>query len=207
MLSLRKKKPDAASAPVVPAWHPNFRNYEKLPDVKVVRTAFFVNGIAISIALALTIYFGIHEWQLRLLNGQIAAAERLIDRDRRASELAEAQYKRFQAEAARVTEVETFLKGKPLLSDIVLRLARTLPENVAFDGVDYRDAGVALRLSVRGSPDVASGYATAYFEQLKADKDLTQVDQISFVSQARNPGTGGLSVEFFLRFKVEGKKS
>ena len=29
----------------MPAWHPNFRNYEKLPDIKVVRTAFFVNGV------------------------------------------------------------------------------------------------------------------------------------------------------------------
>ena len=47
MLSLLKKKSEAAAAPTVPAWHPNFRNYEKLPDLKVVRTAFFVNGAAI----------------------------------------------------------------------------------------------------------------------------------------------------------------
>ena len=46
MLSLLKKKSDAA-APAVPAWHPNFRDYEKLPDVKVVRTAFFINAAAI----------------------------------------------------------------------------------------------------------------------------------------------------------------
>ena len=59
MLSLlkKKKKPDAAAseAPQVPAWHPNFRNYQQLPDIKVVRTAFFVNGAAVFVALGLAV--------------------------------------------------------------------------------------------------------------------------------------------------------
>ena len=44
MLSLLKKKPDAAAANQTPAWHPNFRNFERLPDTQVVRPTFFVNG-------------------------------------------------------------------------------------------------------------------------------------------------------------------
>ena len=43
-LSLTKKS-DAQSA-VAPVWHPNFRNFERLPDTKVVRTTFFVNTAA-----------------------------------------------------------------------------------------------------------------------------------------------------------------
>ena len=50
MLSLLKKKPDAAAANLTPAWHPNFRNFERLPDTKVVRTTFFINGGAIAVA-------------------------------------------------------------------------------------------------------------------------------------------------------------
>ena len=53
MLPFLKKKSEASAAPAVPNWHPNFRNFEKLPDIKVVRTAFFVNGAAVSVALAL----------------------------------------------------------------------------------------------------------------------------------------------------------
>ena len=57
MPPLLKKKSDAAAVSLVPAWHPNFRNFEKLPDIKVVRTAFFVNGAALFLAVALLIYF------------------------------------------------------------------------------------------------------------------------------------------------------
>ena len=52
MLPLLKKKTKAASsAPQMPAWHPSFRNYERLPDIKVVRTVFFVNAVAIGSVL------------------------------------------------------------------------------------------------------------------------------------------------------------
>ena len=74
MLSLLKKKSDADAAEALPAWHPNFRNYQKLPDIKVVRTAFFVNGVAIFVALSLGIYLGFKEWQLYLVKDQINAA-------------------------------------------------------------------------------------------------------------------------------------
>src|SRR3954462_112783 len=100
MLSLLKKKSDAAAAPQVPPWHPNFRNYEKLPDIKVVRTAFFVNVAAITIALAAAIFFGLKEWQLHVLRGQIAVRQGQIDRDKKGSDQAIALFKKFQAEEA-----------------------------------------------------------------------------------------------------------
>src|SRR5438552_6654267 len=104
MLSFLKKKSDVADAAQVAPWHPNFRNYEKLPDIKVVRTAFFVNGTAIALVVALATYFGIKEWQLHGLNTQIADWQRQIDRDKKESELAIAQFKKFQVEEARINE-------------------------------------------------------------------------------------------------------
>ena len=66
MLPLLKKKSDADAAPAVPAWHPNFRNYQKLPDIKVVRTAFFVNGIAILLVVAISFLpIAIELWKAR----------------------------------------------------------------------------------------------------------------------------------------------
>lgn len=184
----------------MPAWHPNFRDYEKLPDVKVVRTAFFVNGVAILIVILLGTYFGLHEWQLHVLRGQIADWQRQIDRDQRPSEQAVALYKRFQAEQAKVAEIDAFVKARPALSGILLHLAQTLPNNIAVDAVEVRSNGLGLRLSVRGSPEVAAGYATSYFEQLRADKGLTGFDRtkFQFTNQARNSSTGRLAVEFFL---------
>jgi hypothetical protein len=203
MLSLLKKKSDADAPPALPAWHPNFRNYKKLPDVKVVRTAFFVNGVAIVAAITLLAYAGFREYQLNTLNSQIAEVQAQIDRDKKISDQAVALFKKFQAEEAKVAEVEAFVKSKPLVSVLILRLAQTLPKNIALDNIDVRDAGVTLRLSVTGEAAAASGYASEYLEQLRADKELSQFDQVAFTATpTRNPGTGKMAVEFFLRTKA-----
>jgi hypothetical protein len=208
MLSLLKKKSEADAPPALPAWHPNFRNYKKLPDVKVVRTAFFVNGIAILAAISLGAYVGFREYQLNVVNVQIAQVQVQIDRDKKVSDQAVLLFKKFQAEEAKVMEVETFLKSKPLFSTLILRLAQTLPQNIAIDNIDLRDTGLTLRLSVKGDAAAASGYATAYLEQLRADKQLNQLfEQATFTgSPTRNPATGKMAVEFLLRTKVPGGK-
>src|SRR5581483_6069762 len=106
MLSLLKKKSEAAAAPAVPSWHPNFRNAEALPDIKPVRTAFFVNGAAIFITVGLAVYFVLHELQLRQLKLQLAATENQIARTKKESDLAVAEFKKFQTEEARINEVD-----------------------------------------------------------------------------------------------------
>ncbi len=202
MLPLLKKKSEAPAGPVVPAWHPNFRDYEKLPDVKVVRTAFFANGAAIVVLLALGISFGINEWQLHVINAQITEAAQQIDRDKKPSDQAVALFKKFQAEGAKAAEVDAFVASRPAVSDLLLHLSRTLPADIAIDAVELRPLGVSLRLTVRGSPEAAAGRATAYLEQLRGDKELTAFnhDKFEFTNQARNTSTGRLAVEFFLRF-------
>jgi hypothetical protein len=203
MLPLLKKKSDAPSAPEVPAWHPNFRNYEKLPDVKVVRTTFFVNGAAIFVATALLIFFGFQEWKLRALKVQIAAWQQEIDTNKKSSDQAKALFTKFKAEEVRINEVDAFLKSKPILSDLILHLSETLPANIAIDQLDLRENGLAMRFSVRGSAQDASGLATAYSERLKTDKVLAErFEDVSFASlPTLNPNTSRIAVEFFLRLK------
>jgi alkanesulfonate monooxygenase SsuD/methylene tetrahydromethanopterin reductase-like flavin-dependent oxidoreductase (luciferase family) len=203
MLSLLKKRSEAEAAVAPPGWHPNFRNYEKLPDIKVVRTAFFVNGAAIFVALALGVYAGLTEWQAWVLRGQVAEEQRKVDRDRGPSDQAVAMFKKFQAEESRVNEVDAFIKSKPLLSALLLRLGSTLPPDIAIDSLDLRADGLALRLSLRGDAVAASGRATQYLEQLRADQELGQFEEFAFTATpVRNPATGFMVVEFFLRLKA-----
>jgi hypothetical protein len=207
MLSLLQKKSDSAAAPAVPAWHPNFRNYQKLPDIKVVRTAFFINGAAVSIAAALAIYLGFQEWQLRVLRSQVADVETRIRMDRPPSEQAVALFRKFQVEEAKINEVDAFLKSKPVVSELILHLGRTLPSNLAMEAMDLRGTGLVLRLAVRGAPDVAAGYATAYLNQLKDDpKMMAQFADAAMTNLSRNPATGRLAVELTLPLKAAGGK-
>lgn len=207
MLPFLKKKGEAAAAPALPAWHPNFRNFERLPDTKVVRTAFFVNGGGILTVVILLAWFGYQEFQIRDVNSQIQDWETRIARDRHPSDDAIALFKKYQAEAARFNEISAFLKSNPEVSPLLLRIAQTLPRNIALDLFDLGTTGLRLSGTVRGAPDLASGYASAYLDQLRADPVLQEsFDEIELVNLNRNSTTGRLSVELFLHLKGAPKR-
>ncbi len=197
-----KKKSEAAAVAQVPAWHPNFRNAERLPDIKVVRTAFFVNFAAITIVLIAAGYLGFDEWNTRGLKAQRDSWDAQINRDKRVSDQAVALFRKFQAEEAKITEVDAFVQSRPQISPIVMRLAETLPENIALDSLDFREAGLTMRIAVRGAPHIAPGRATQYLDKLRADKQLAMFESFEFsANPALNPNTGRMTVDFFLRFK------
>lgn len=209
MLSLLKKKPDAAAAAaVLPPWHPNFRNFERLPDTKVVRTAFFVNAVAIVIALLALLWFAYQEYQIHDLNHQIEQWDTQINRDKRASDQAIALYKKFQTEAGRVSDVEAFVRSKPVVSDLLLHLGQTLPPNIALDSFDLRENALRLTGTIRGAPDLASGYATAYVDLLRADAFFAaRAEDIAMTNLTRNVQSGRLNLELVLKLKSTDKEA
>ena len=206
MLSQLKKKSES-DVSLMPAWHPDFRNYARLPDIKVVRTAFFVNGASISILLTLLMFFTKSEWQVYTVNRQIEERQRQIDTDKNGSEQNVALYNKFQAEEVQILEVAAFVKSKPIVSELLLYLAKTLPKNLALDNFDVRSNGLSLRGTLRGAPDQATGYASVYVDQLKNDSFMTtRFEEITLKSLIRNPGNNRVTVEFFLKFKATPQK-
>src|ERR1019366_3458024 len=138
-------KRSESTAPEVPAWHPNLRIIANLPDTKVVRTAFFVNGATILVAIALLLYLGHQEWSLHEVHKQIADLQHDIDRDKKASEAAVALYGDFKLEEAKTTEVTEFIASEPIISEIVLRLGLITPKKIAFDALDFKNTGLTIR--------------------------------------------------------------
>ncbi len=200
MRSLLKRKSDAGAASATPPWHPNFRNFQRLPDTKVVRTAFFVNGLAIVVASVLALWFAYQEYELRELRQQVSEWQTQIDRENPVSRRAIAEFKKFQSQAAKVAEVDAFLKARPLISDLLIQLGQTLPSNIAIDGFDLRGSNLRLIASVRGAPEMASGHASTYLTQLRANPALAEwFDDIALLNINRNPQTGRLVVEYSLK--------
>lgn len=203
MFSFQKKKIETSDSGSAQAWHPNFRNFKQLPDTKTVRTAFFVNGVAVVLASVLLLWFAYQEYQLRELRREIASWQAQIDRDRPASEQAVTQFKKFQAQAMRVEEINTFVASKPAVSELLIQLGQSLPSFIAIDGFELRATGLRLVASVRGAPDAASGHASTYLEQLRRNPGLAVwFDDAALLNVNRNPQTGRLVVEYFLKFKA-----
>jgi hypothetical protein len=200
------KKSDAVV--VVPAWHPNLRNAALLPDTKVVRTAFFINGAAMLVAISVALYFGYGEWKLYEVNKQIATWQHDIDQDRKQSEEAVALYGEFKAEEAKADEVADFVTSKPVISEIILRLAQITTKRIAFDSLDFKDTGITVRATVKGAPDRASGDASAYERQLRTDKKLGPMfGAVNLLSMKRNATNGRLVIDIFCEYKKPPKKT
>jgi hypothetical protein len=200
MLSLLRKKPEAAVGPTTPAWHPNFRNYQRLPDMKVVRTSFFVNVLAIVIALAVVLLFAYQEYNRTAVANEVAEWERRIAQDKAANTTAIADFKKFQAEEKKLQEVEAFIERKIVPSNLLIRIGQTLPPEIMIEYFDYRSTAVTIRGTVRGTPEEASGSASKYIEQLQKDPEIGPTfESISMTSLARSGQTGQLSLEVQLR--------
>ncbi|MEO6004512.1 MAG: hypothetical protein ABIZ04_09135 [Opitutus sp.] len=206
MLSRLKKSSPEDSELELASWHPDFRNTARLPDTKAVRTSFLVNGIVLLIAAVAVTGFAFKVYELQDINTQVAHWQTQIDRDKAPSERAIALYKKFQTEAAHVADVNTFLKSRPVVSDVLLHLGKTLPDYVAIDRFDLGATNLNVRGTVRGAPDQASGRASSYLQQLKADPYFaTLFSDISLLNLNRNTQAGGLILELSFKLK-EAKK-
>ena len=208
MLSLLKKGGNKGDGAGSSAWHPNFRNFTELPDTKVVRTSFFVNGVTGLLAAAVVTFFAYQEYNLSILNNQIAEWDSKIETARPQSQQAVALYKKFQEEQAKTTEVEQFLTGEKLqLTEFLARLGATLPQDVLITFVDYTGTGVTLRGIVSGEPELASGMASTFEKQLKDDEVIGKLfANIALTTISRDSQSGRLSFEIALRFAEEAKK-
>lgn len=193
-LTKKKSKKSESSASKTPAWHLDFRNTDGLPDVKPIRTSFFINAIAAVIVAGITLNFANQELSLYALGGQVDQLDEQIASDQPASASAVKKFKQFQVEEKKLKEVEEFRSQKVVISDFVLRLGEILPEQIKIESMSTNDERFTLRGSVLGSPDEASGRASSLVETLNTDEKLDPLfDNASLTSLVRNTGSGLLT--------------
>jgi hypothetical protein len=201
-MALTLSKKSSAAVLVVPPWHPNLRIAENLPDTKVVRTAFFVNGAAMLVAISLALYLGIQEWKLHEVNKQISDWQHQIDEHKKESADKVLLYQDFKAEEAKTNEVVDFVASKPVISAIILRLGAITPKKIALDGLEFKDNGFNIRATIKGAPEKASTDVAAFEKQLRIDKVLGPMfNAVNLLTDRRNANTGRLVIEIFCEYK------
>jgi hypothetical protein len=211
-LSLSKKS-DAQPA-VAPLWHPNFRNFERLPDTKVVRTTFFINTAAIAATLVLLFWFGHREFQIKNLGDQIADAQKQIDDNAKQNREALRLTKIFADEQKKLAEAVDFQRTPLAPSAFVALLGETLPKEISIDAIDGRLVGTVgnpaafqLRGVVAGTPDQASGAASQYVDMLRAHPTFgTVFDPITLNNINRDARSNFLAFDITLKAKAGAKE-
>ncbi len=208
MLSLLKKTSDKAKAVQTPAWHTNFRNYAVLPDTKLVRTSFFVNGLLVLLAVAALLAVTYQEYTLSILRSQNNELDQQIAKNKPAGNRAAELYKKFQAEEAKITELNSFIKGqKVVFSDFLIRLSQSKPAGIVFVSVDYKDTGAVIKGYAQGISEQATSTASAYERVLKEDKVFnTAFKSISLTNVSRDAQAGRLMFEVIMSVNLPKSK-
>jgi len=202
MLPLLKKNSVKAKALEVPAWHTNFRNYALLPDTKLVRTSFFVNGLLAFAAIGLLLAGVYQEYELSILRKQNVELQQQIEKNRPLSDQAQKLFKNFSAEEKKTNELNAFVKGQKLsVSDFIIHLSSSKPASIVFVSLEYNDKGANIRGYAQGSSEQTTGAASSYEKQLKEDKELSSVyKSISMTNVSRDAQAGRLSFDIVLSF-------
>jgi hypothetical protein len=208
MLPLKKKSDAQPTA--APLWHPNFRDFDRLPDTKVVRTTFFINTAAVAAAVGMLLWLGYREFDNHNIGQQIAEANAQIESNRRQNDEALRQAKMFADEEKKLAEAMAFMKVPVSPLEFVQLLGDTLPKDISIDYVDTRisdakNSLVQVRGRVAGSPDMASGVASSYVDSLRANERIKKIFDPVSLNRLDRDAAGGMVFEITLTIKTAAK--
>ena len=122
-----------------PNWRPDFRDPELLPDIKVIRTDFIVNFIAVTAMLLLAFFIGQREYRSFALGKSIAKLEAQIEEATAKNQSHLRLNKRFRESANRLVELEQFYTAPIVAYDYLVELGTLRPDDLAFESLAYRE--------------------------------------------------------------------
>lgn len=185
-----------------PAWHPDFRNHETLPDVKVVRTSFFVNLVAALLLIAAMVFFAVQELQRNSLRFEIEGLEGKIAENNRRNQEVLGFHRDFQEYSAEIETAVEHLTTSRELSALLIAIAGPLPEEMRFSSIRYQtrrgtDSDTKeLQISgeIAATPDDAATILTRYGNSFQTDPILREfVKEAVPTSLVAAPGEQKLS--------------
>lgn len=182
-------------------WRPDFRDRESLPDIKTVRTTFFLSAIAVTIAVMSVMHVGFYEYTIYSLGKKIEEGKAEIAARQGLHAKAIGMNNLFLEQERRIEEINTFEERQLAASDLILDSGKSLMPGMSLLSVEYIDEKAVFQGFVVASEETDS-LLKDYMEKLRnvdslKDRyaDINQVsveresgtDQIKFHLEAINP--------------------
>ena len=183
-----------------PFWRPNFVNQSELPDIKVIRTDFIINLIAVTLTLCVAFYLLQAEYRSYTLGKTILGMEQQI---RVADSNDVENLKRsetFRESAQNIVEVEEFFDAPLLVHEFLYDLAGIRPEDLIFNSVSLsesmtKQSNKSVRIySINISGDAKNLTVLDDFKKVLSEEELLQLPgfalEIDETLQGRDDKTG-----------------
>ncbi|TVR48255.1 MAG: hypothetical protein EA425_14690 [Puniceicoccaceae bacterium] len=192
-------KKTKSSLRLEPHWHPNFRNAAALPDLKLVRTHFFVNLISGIVALVVLLTVGYREYYAFNLRASAAdltqQQQNYAAQNRAALELQASLTK----EESKVNELADFANQSLPGSGFLIMLSETLPVGCRINNLTHQSHEVTLQGVYTGNADEATEGVSAYLDVLRGHPEVTsRFNNVSLTSLVRDPRGQGLAFSITL---------
>lgn len=131
-------------------WHPDFRDVSALPDLKVVRSSFFINFAPLVVAVALLGYWIFIEIQIGSLSGAIASHQGEIALHEKTNAELLRQSAEFEKWAKNINEIQGFVGVPFKSSDFLAAIGSVRPAQMTLTQLSYN-------IEARKEPDKKQG--------------------------------------------------
>ncbi len=202
MIKLPKKSSSARSY----SWRPNFRDYESLPDLRAVRTQFFLPAFAIAVAGIFSVYILFQEYRAMNIGKDVQELEaEIATYETRHDEKVKLNAE-FMNSNRTLSEVVEFKSDRLIASDFMLSLSSRLPDGMYLDRVEYSEGLANIQGSVLVSAEEASRLVDDYLKSIE-EADVLQglLDEYKLTSLERGARGDGFAFRIEVT-KKEGKK-
>lgn len=183
-----------------PNWHPNFRNTQLLPDLKVVRTTFFINASCIAMAAAALMFTGYREYQAYEFRSRMSEARQRMQEMGEENEKLLNLNKEFMAGLRKFEEAEQFAASRISPTRLLTSIAGVVPELFELSEISYGKTQLVLKGTIKLDSETASQRASAFLDTLRGDPFLgTTFTEISLTNLQRDNSSQGMSFEILLK--------
>ncbi len=170
-------------------WRPDFRDRESLPDIKTVRTSFFLSAVAVTIAVMSLMHVGFYEYTIYSLGKKIEEGKAEIAARQGHHAKAIGMNNLFIEQERRIDEIHTFEDGQLVASDLIIDAGKSLMPGMSLFNVEYIDEKAVFQGYVVASEETDS-LLKEYMEKLRnVDSLKDRYAQFNQVSVERDSGT------------------
>ena len=170
-------------------WRPDFRDRQSLPDIKTVRTTFFISAIAVTIAVMSVMHVGFQEYTIYSLGKKIEEGKAKIASRQDLHVKAIGMKNLFLAQEKRIDEINTLEERQLAASDLILDSGKSLSPGMSLLSIEYIDEKAVFQGFVVASEE-ADSLLKDYMEKLRnVDSLKDRYADINQVLVERESGT------------------
>ena len=170
-------------------WRPDFRDRQSLPDIRTVRTTFFITAIAVTIAVMSVMHVGFQEYNIYSLGKKIEEGKAEISSRQDLHVKAIGMKNLFLAQEKRIDEINTFEERQLAASDLILDSGKSLSPGMSLLSIEYIDEKAVFQGFVVASEE-ADSLLKDYMEKLRnVDSLKDRYADINQVLVERESGT------------------